>query len=184
MPIAFYISAVIAILATVGAVTRTNAIHALLYLIVSLLAVAVVFFTLGAPFAAALEVIIYAGAIIVLFVFVVMMLNLANMQDIERRWLNPVMWIGPAVLALVLFGEMLFVLLTGADYKQLARYVGPAEVGVALYTRYLLAVEIASMLLLAGLVGAYHLARRRGKSALSLERSREKEVMNAEAERL
>ena len=56
--------------------------HALLYLIVSLLAVAVVFFTLGAPFVAALEVIIYAGAIMVLFVFVVMMLNLG--QDAER----------------------------------------------------------------------------------------------------
>ena len=56
----------------------SNAVHALLYLVVSLLAVAVVFFTLGAPFVAALEVIIYAGAIMVLFVFVVMMLNLGD----------------------------------------------------------------------------------------------------------
>ena len=55
-----------------------NAVHALLYLIVSLLAVAVVFYVLGAPFVAALEVIIYAGAIMVLFVFVVMMLNLGE----------------------------------------------------------------------------------------------------------
>ena len=64
--------------ATVMMITRLNAVHALLYLIVSLLAVAVVFYTLGAPFVAALEVIIYAGAIMVLFVFVVMMLNLGE----------------------------------------------------------------------------------------------------------
>ncbi len=60
------------------AITRLVAVHALLYLIVSLLAVAVVFYTMGAPLVAALEVIIYAGAIVVLFVFVVMMLNLGT----------------------------------------------------------------------------------------------------------
>ena len=71
----FYISAAIAIVSTFLAISRMNAIHALLNLIVSLLAVAVIFFTLGAPFVAALEVIVYAGAIMVVFVFVVMMLN-------------------------------------------------------------------------------------------------------------
>ena len=65
-----------AVIATLLAITRLVAVHALLYLIVSLLAVAVVFYTMGAPLVAALEVIIYAGAIVVLFVFVVMMLNL------------------------------------------------------------------------------------------------------------
>ena len=58
-------------------VTRTNLVHALLYLVVSLFAVAVVFYTLGAPFVAALEVIVYAGAIMMLFVFAVMLLNLS-----------------------------------------------------------------------------------------------------------
>ena len=76
MDIIFYIAAVIAFIATVGVVTRKNAIHALLYLVVSLLAVSVIFFVLGAPFVAALEVIVYAGAIMVLFVFAIMMLNL------------------------------------------------------------------------------------------------------------
>ena len=71
----FYIAATIALVATVLAMTRANAIHALIYLIVSLLAVAVIFFLIGAPFAAALEIVIYAGAIMVLFVFVIMMLN-------------------------------------------------------------------------------------------------------------
>ena len=78
MLIVFYIAGAVAILATVLMLTRLNAVHALLYLVVSLLAVAVVFYTLGAPFVAALEVIIYAGAIMVLFVFVVMMLNLGE----------------------------------------------------------------------------------------------------------
>ena len=75
MEATFYLSAAVAVAATLMVVTRASAVHALLYLIVSLLAVAVVFFVLGAPFVAALEVIIYAGAVMVLFVFVIMMLN-------------------------------------------------------------------------------------------------------------
>nr|VXZ82165.1 NADH-quinone oxidoreductase subunit J [Klebsiella pneumoniae] len=75
--IRFYICGLIAILATLRVVTHTNPVHALLYLIISLLAIAGVFFSLGAYFAGALEIIVYAGAIMVLFVFVVMMLNRA-----------------------------------------------------------------------------------------------------------
>jgi NADH-quinone oxidoreductase subunit J len=66
MEIAFYIAAAVAIIATVLMLASLNVVHALLYLIVSLLAVAVVFYVIGAPFVAALEVIIYAGAIMVL----------------------------------------------------------------------------------------------------------------------
>ncbi|HET7675891.1 MAG TPA: NADH-quinone oxidoreductase subunit J, partial [Gammaproteobacteria bacterium] len=99
MIVVFYVSALVAVAATVMTITRTHAVHALLYLIVSLLAVAIIFYLLGAPFAAALEVITYAGAIMVLFVFVVMMLNLGEAtQKQERRWLNPRMWGGPALL--------------------------------------------------------------------------------------
>ena len=86
----FYVSAVVAIAATCMVITQRRAVHALLYLILSLLAVALVFFTLGAPFVAALEVIIYAGAIMVLFVFVIMMLNLGRQAaEQERHWLGP-----------------------------------------------------------------------------------------------
>ncbi|HNC68856.1 MAG TPA: NADH-quinone oxidoreductase subunit J, partial [Pseudomonadales bacterium] len=85
---AFYICALVALLATLGVVTNARPVHALLYLVVSLLAVAGVFFALGAPFAGALEVIVYAGAIMVLFVFVVMMLNLGSETIAqERAWL-------------------------------------------------------------------------------------------------
>ncbi|HZP89119.1 MAG TPA: NADH-quinone oxidoreductase subunit J [Burkholderiales bacterium] len=161
MQIAFFIAAAVAILATVLAITRLDAVHALLYLVVSLLAVAVVFYTLGAPFAAALEVIIYAGAIVVLFVFVVMMLNLGQPAvEQERRWLNAGMWMGPGLLALILLIELI-VVLGRPQETAMAQQVGPHEVGAALFGPYLIAVELASMLLLAGLVGAYHLGRRR-----------------------
>ncbi|HXR80916.1 MAG TPA: NADH-quinone oxidoreductase subunit J, partial [Saprospiraceae bacterium] len=72
----FYIASAIAVAATIMVITRHNLIHALLYLVVSFLAIAVVFYLIGAPFIAALEVIIYAGAIVVLIIFVIMMLNL------------------------------------------------------------------------------------------------------------
>ncbi len=92
----FYISAAVAIFSTLMVITRLNAVHALLYLIVSFFSVALIFLVLGAAFVAALEIIIYAGAIMVLFVFVIMMLNLGpRAQEQESQWLKPKMWIGP-----------------------------------------------------------------------------------------
>ncbi|MFA9460872.1 NADH-quinone oxidoreductase subunit J [Thiohalorhabdus methylotrophus] len=159
MEATFYISALLALAATFRVVTAANAVHALLYLVVSLLAAALVLFTLGAPFAAALEVIIYAGAIVVLFVFVVMMLNLGEEAEAqERRWLSPGVWRGPGLLAGILLAELLL-LLTGALPGTAGTMVAPKAVGVALYGPYLLAVELGAFLLLAGLVGAFHLGR-------------------------
>ena len=158
----FYIAAAVAVISTMMVITRLNAIHALLYLIVSLLAVAVIFFTLGAAFAAALEVIIYAGAIMVLFVFVVMLLNLGpSASEQESQWMSPRAWIGPAILALVLVGELAFII-ARSSLRAPAAAVEPNQVGVALYGPYLLGVELASLLLLAGMVGAYHLGREWG----------------------
>jgi NADH-quinone oxidoreductase subunit J len=159
----FYIAAAVALISTMMVITRLNAIHALLYLIVSLLAVAVIFFTLGAVFAAALEVIIYAGAIMVLFVFVVMLLNLGPSATAqESQWLSLRAWIGPAILALVLVGELAFIIARGSLRAPAAGAVEPKQVGIALYGPYLLGVELASLLLLAGMVGAYHLGREWG----------------------
>jgi NADH-quinone oxidoreductase subunit J len=156
----FYISAAIAVLSTMMVITRLNAVHALLYLIVSLLAVALIFFVLGAPFVAALEVIVYAGAIMVLFVFVVMMLNLGPQSTAqESGWLNGTMWRGPAVLALLLIAELIYVLAGNGSNPASTTVVQPKQVGMALFGPYLLGVELASVLLLAGLVGAYHLGR-------------------------
>jgi NADH-quinone oxidoreductase subunit J len=157
----FYVASAVAIIATFLMLTRMNAVHALLYLIVSLLAVALVFYSLGAPFVAALEIIIYAGAIMVLFVFVVMMLNLGRAAAAqEREWQRPGMWVGPSVLAGILIAEVAY-LLTHADTKMFgAAAIGPREVSKSLFGPYLVGVELASMLLLGGLVGAYHLGRR------------------------
>ncbi len=160
MNVLFYGSAIIAILATLMVITRTNVVHALLYFIVSLLSIAVIFYTLGAPFAAALEVIVYAGAIMVMFLFVVMMLNLGQVtQDQERAWLTPSIWIGPSLMAIPLLIEVIYAInMTDADMA--TTVVSGKDVGTALFGPYVLAVELASMLLLAGLVGAFHLARK------------------------
>jgi NADH-quinone oxidoreductase subunit J len=155
----FSISSAVAVFATVMMITRVNAVHGLLYLILSLLAVGVLFFLLGAHFAAVLEVIIYAGAIMVMFVFVIMMLNQGEKTtDQERAWLTPGIWTGPSVLALILFAEVVVVIAEGGSAGT-GQLVDSKQVGIALYGPYLLAVELASMLLLAGLVGAYHLGK-------------------------
>jgi NADH-quinone oxidoreductase subunit J len=161
MELAFYIAGAVAVISTVLMLTRLNVVHALLYLIVSLLGVAVVFYVVGAAFVAALEVIIYAGAIMVLFVFVVMMLNLgASAVEMERRWLTPGIWVGPAVLAGILIIEVIS-LVRGSTASLGGGVVGPKQVGIALFGPYLIGVELASLLLLAGLVGAYHLSYRK-----------------------
>lgn len=160
MNVLFYFSGIVAVLATMMAITRTNVVHALLYFIVSLLSIAVIFYTLGAPFAAVLEVIVYAGAIMVMFLFVMMMLNLGKTtQDQEKAWLTPGIWIGPGLLSAILFAEVMMVI-NQVDQDMAHTLVSAKDVGISLFGPYVLAVELASMLLLAGLVGAYHLARK------------------------
>jgi NADH-quinone oxidoreductase subunit J len=182
MEVVLYIAGAVAVASTILMLTRLDAVHALLYLIVSLLAVAVVFYTLGAPFAAALEVIIYAGAIMVLFVFVVMLLNLGEAAiRAEQNLLKRGMWVGPTIFAAILMAEFLYLAArsSGADHRVPA--IGPSVVGMSLFDSYVLGVELASMLLLGGLVGAYHLGWRRpvgqtgvpsGSSVLSTETHR------------
>jgi len=161
MEVMFFIAAIVAVIATFGVIVTLHPVHALLYLIVSLLAVALVFFTLGAPFAAALEVIIYAGAIMVLFVFVMMMLNLGNSEaQRERARLSRQRWFGPAALAAILLIELAYLLAQGSGSSAALRLVDSKAVGTVLFGPYVLGVELASLLLLAGLVGAYHIGRR------------------------
>lgn len=156
----FYVSAVVAVISTFMVITRMHAVHALLYLVVSLLAVALAFFAMGAHFVAALEVMIYAGAIMMLFVFVIMMLNLgSDAADRERRWMRSTNWVGPVVLASLLGLELIWVMARGELGASSTRATSPVQVGIVLFGPYLLGVELASMLLLAGLVGAYHIGR-------------------------
>ena len=152
----FYVAGAVAILATVLMLTRSNLIHALLNLIVSLLAVAVVFYSMGAPFAAALEAIVYAGAIMVLFVFAVMLLNQSGAP--ARIRLSD--WAGPAMLAAILVVELVVVITHAPAAPLDLAPVAPKQVGIALFGPYVIGVELASVLLLAGLVGAFHLGAR------------------------
>lgn len=170
--IGFYLLAIVAILASLRVITRTNPVHALLNMIVTLLALSGIFFALGAPFAGALEIIVYAGAIMVLFVFVVMMLNLGTQSTLEEEsWLSSSAWAVPAGLAFIV-GLTLFSLIGMKHGSEgtMPAFIGvepvtPKMIGAKLFTEYLLLVEIAGFLLLAGLVAAYHLA----KSALDDE---------------
>ena len=165
MEFAFYFASGVAVLATLRVITGTNPVHALLYLIISLIAVAMTFFALGAPFAGILEIIAYAGAIMVLFVFVVMMLNLGTESSHqEREWFKPGIWAGPMLLAVLLLLELMYVLFSGpGDIPVGHTSIGPKAVGISLFGPYLLAVELASMLLLAAAITAFHIGRNEAK---------------------
>ena len=162
--ITFYISAAVAVLATIMVITRYNMIHALLYLVVSFLAIAIVFYVLGAPFIAALEVIVYAGAIVVLMIFVIMMLNLKQESvEQERIWLTRNVFTGPAVLSAVLLGELVYMILISGTSTIEQPTLDAKAVGITLYGPYVIGVELSGILLMSGIVGAYHLGRQKKK---------------------
>ena len=164
METAFYISAGVAILATIMVITSYNMIHALIYLIVSFLAIAVVFFVLGAPFIAALEIIIYAGAIVVLVIFVIMMLNLRDETVAEEKtWLTRDIFIFPAILSGILLAELVYIIVNAGSTPLNHPAINSAEVGMSLYGPYVIGVELSGILLMSGIVGAYHLGRQKKK---------------------
>lgn len=157
----FYLFALIAVIASFRVITCTSPIHALLYLILSLIAISAIFFLLHAYFAAALEIIVYAGAIMVLFVFVIMMLNLGHhIAEQERVWLTPRAWLGSSFLAVIL---LILLIISIYQTKQttgiVINTIDAKQVGIQLFGAYILIVELASMLLLAGVVVAYHIGR-------------------------
>ena len=163
MDIFFYIAAVIALISTIMAISGRNAIHSLLYLILSLLADSIVFYLLEAPFVAALEVIIYAGAIMVLFIFVTMMLNIGIENKTEKKWLKPRTWIVPSLFSAVLLIDFILALKNVHTSLSDNKAILPKQVGISLFSTYLLAVEIAAILLMAGVIGAFHLGSQKKK---------------------
>jgi NADH-quinone oxidoreductase subunit J len=157
MNAAVWIAGGLAVVSALLAITRRNAVHALLYLIAAMLGVAVVLYTFGAAFAAVLQIVIWAGAIMVLFLFVMMMLSL---RTETRRPLRLRQAAGPAVLAAILALELMIVVALAPPDAPAAAAVEPKQVGASLYQVYGLGVELASVLLLVGVIGALHLARR------------------------
>jgi NADH-quinone oxidoreductase subunit J len=161
MEISFYITAFITLASTLMVITRYHPVHALLYLVISLLSLSMIFYMLGAAFAALLEIIIYAGAIMVLFIFVIMLLNLgAETARQEKEWLKPRVWIGPVILSLILLFELFFLINNNeAPQHTTHQAVEPKVVALALFQPYLIGVELAAMLLMAGVVGAAHIGQ-------------------------
>ena len=158
----FYSLAAVAIFASLRVVTQANPVHAILSMIVSLLAIAGIFFVIGAPFAGALEIVVYAGAIMVLFVFVIMMLNLGMRNDErEERWLDAGTWAIPTGLTIII--AVVLYAMIGLNHDEAAVIGGSTisakAVGTVLFTKYIMLIEVAALLLLAALVAAYHLGK-------------------------
>ena len=158
---AFLLVAAIAVGSALGLILRRNAIHGALFLVVNLGSIAVLYLMMGAEFLAAAQVIVYAGAIMVLFVFAIMVLIPGKEEigpDPHRR----------ARLVALPVGTLLLLLLV---FVMARRWVGPVAtttvsgtpdaVGRLLFTSYLFPFELTSVLLLAAMVGALVLARRR-----------------------
>ncbi len=158
--IIFYLLAFIILASTALAVTRRNLMHAVVYLVLSFFGTALLFFLLGAPFLAVLEVIIYAGAIMVLFLFIVMMLEIRPPEEsvgaYARRWL-PAAVLGALSLAAAF---VVIVIRPGRLQPLELNLAAPLEFGRFLFQRYWFSVEIVSFLLFVALVGALYLGRR------------------------
>ena len=156
----FYLLAAVIVVATGLAVTRKNLVHAAVYLAASFFATAPLFYLLGAPLLAAFEIIIYAGAVMVLFLFIIM--TVGN-TDPPEALNDPKVWRIPAILggiSLVAVGILVFADPAARTGLEPAT-ASPIALGEYVFTRYWFAVEIVSFLLFVGLVGAIYLGKKR-----------------------
>jgi NADH-quinone oxidoreductase subunit J len=157
--ILFYFLGVIIVALTALAITRRNMMHAIVFLVGSFIATALLFYLLGAPFLAILEVVIYAGAIMVLFLFIVMMLEI-KAEDLAlwpflRQWFPALTLAGMAFIVMFVF----ILLGPGSNLPLPLVMASPLAFGRFLFQKYWLGVEIASYLLFVALVGALYLGR-------------------------
>jgi NADH-quinone oxidoreductase subunit J len=158
----FYATAVLITAATVLAITRRQAVHSVMFLVISFLGSAMLFYLLGSPFLAALQVIIYAGAIMVLFLFVVMMLKAAHGEEntFARRF-----WLPGLLVGFLFFAATCAAVFSDSSSAVPLKLtmVTPKELGRFVFERYWLSVEIISLLLLLGLLAAIHLGKERSR---------------------
>jgi NADH-quinone oxidoreductase subunit J len=159
----FYLLALTAIVSAVAVITRRNPVHAALSLIVTLLSLAGLYLMLYAPFVAGVQIVLYAGGIMVLFLFVIMLVNLEkNIR--EYQWNKQ--WMVGTIAAVALGGLLLFVVYRGYDifpktFAGLPEAQNTQQIGIWLYGNYMLPFEIASLLLLVAIVGAVVMAKKR-----------------------
>ena len=157
--ITFYLLAVLILVTTGLAITRRDMVHAVVYLIFSFFGSAMLFYLFGAPFLAVLEVIIYAGAIMVLFLFIVMMLKVETVRQRLfplKQWL-PASICGAAYLAL---GIGMVVSDPNSQSPLKTAQADPGDFGKFIFQKHWLSIEIVSLLLLIAVIGALLLARR------------------------
>jgi NADH-quinone oxidoreductase subunit J len=163
----FYIFAAIAVVSAILVITQKNVVHSAAFLGATLFAVAGIFLTLHAEFLAGVQVIVYVGGILVLFVFVIMLIAVERSEH-ERQFNRQ--WTIALITSGILIAEIVYGLYRGKDSFVLPPVVEPpavavtgnsALVGMKLYTTYLLPFEIASILLLVAIVGAVALAKKR-----------------------
>jgi NADH-quinone oxidoreductase subunit J len=161
MPILFYIVAAVAVLAALNVVLQRTPVYSALSLIVVLCSLAVVYLLLGAEFMAVIQVIVYAGAIMVLFVFVIMLLN-AGRETLSQRS-QIAKWLGAPIVGGFL-AEMLMVVWTQFPTHAAASSVrvdgSPTAIGHSLFSSYVLPFEVTSVLILVAVLGAVVLARK------------------------
>lgn len=163
----FYVFALGAVIAAIGVVALKNPVYSALSLAAVFVALAALYVLLNAPFIAAAQVMIYAGAILILFLFVIMLLSPETERGIgalpRQRWLAALFGIALVVeLAVVLGSAVLPVSRGPFTPEQLARVGDTEAVGALLFTDFLLPFEITSLLLLVAMVGVIVLAKRRG----------------------
>lgn len=179
----FYVAAIIAILASFKVISSTVPFSALLYLTISLLASAVIFLSLDAYLSAVLEVIMFVGAVAILFLSVASFLDLRKDFSIqEKRGLTAKIWLGPLILAFVLLVILLYSI-AHTDYSQIAITHGapePVSMSDKLLGPYILVVELAALLLLGALIVAYHFAYEVYLANESSESEDEEQELNIE----
>lgn len=172
----FVIGALIVLAGAVGVVASRSTVYAAMSLVGTLFGVAVLFLTLQADFLAAVQVIVYAGAVVVLFLFVIMLLGVDRLENLRTDPLVGQRWVGVGITVIVAAGLLFAVLkgtITGAS-STTAELNGRSEnvfdIGRILFTDYLFAFEITSVLLVIGVVGAVALARRVSPEAELVDR--------------
>lgn len=153
----FYLAAIITVLASIKVVSCMQAIKALLYFIVSLLSSSVVFVILGAYFSAALEVILFIGAVSLLFLLVFSITGIRqDSVETNKRGISPKIWLGPLLLAFILLVALLYGIMS-TDYDVLQpSNLESSSVASMLLNEYILVIELAVLLLLGALVITYH----------------------------
>ena len=155
----FYLLAAVTVIATLLAIFEKHPVHAIVYLVTSFFSLAVIFYLLAAPLIAMFEVIIYAGAVMVLFMFVIMMLDLGRPDEARRPALRQ--WLLPLLLGSIILIAIAALAAAPARTPAVAQVVSVKEFAVTLFTKYGVAIEIISMQLLFAVVGALYLGRRR-----------------------